>query len=360
MGKFRRTLEKTTSTPFLWTRSHQNFQQEDVQRTPKYFLHRFIMGEDFRLKWNDHHNVFFSTAEQLCHGDHLTDVTLSCGDKEFSAHKLVLSICSSYFSQLFAPRPQSSTRRRPADSAAIVYLKDVDPRHMELLMNYMYRGEINVEETELMGLLATAKGLQIKGLTENDEEDSKPQQQTYSDTSPAVASTSSRNSVTKKRPAPRPSSSGASSAGPSTPSGSSAPKKIKEEIKPFIEATPTVVDTYPDVAEPTNDDDEEDYLESEDPTEMGVESHQYDLDAEGGESMAYEGDPNNPGSCEPIRLNNHGLGPSLFGCPFCPKTMKGRSDVKRHILIHTGEKPFSCPYCSNRQTSMKIHIRTAH
>ena len=274
---------------------HQEIQQEDVQRTPKYFQHRIIMGEDFRLKWNDHHNVFFSTAEQLCHGDHLTDVTLSCGDKEFSAHKLVLSICSSYFSQLFAPRPQSSTRRRPADSAAIVYLKDVDPRHMELLMNYMYRGEINVEETELMGLLATAKGLQIKGLTENDEEDSKPQQQTYSDTSPAVASTSSRNSVTKKRPAPRPSSSGASSAGPSTPSGSSAPKKIKEEIKPFIEATPTVVDTYPDVAEPTNDDDEEDYLESEDPTEMGVESHQYDLDAEGGESMAYEGDPNNPG-----------------------------------------------------------------
>ena len=273
---------------------HQDIQQEDVQRTPKYFLHRFIMGEDFRLKWNDHHNVFFSTAEQLCHGDHLTDVTLSCGDKEFSAHKLVLSICSSYFSQLFAPRPQSSTRRRPADSAAIVYLKDVDPRHMELLMNYMYRGEINVEETELMGLLATAKGLQIKGLTENDEEDSKPQQ-TYSDhSSPAVASTSSRNSVTKKRPAPRPSSSGAASAGPSTPSGSShsAPKKIKEEIKPFIEATPTVVDTYPDT-EPTNE--EEDYLEAEDPSEMGVESHQYDLDTEQGESMAYEGDPNNPG-----------------------------------------------------------------
>merc|ERR1712165_604397 len=97
--------------------------------------------------------------------------------------------------------------------------------------------------------------------------------------SPAVASTSSRNSVTKKRPAPR---------------------KIKEEIKPFIEATPTVVDTYPDT-EPTN---EEDYLEAEDPSEMGVESHQYDLDTEQGESMAYEGDPNNPGIIEPIILAN--------------------------------------------------------
>jgi len=357
---------------------HQDIQQEDVQRTPKYFLHRFIMGEDFRLKWNDHHNVFFSTAEQLCHGDHLTDVTLSCGDKEFSAHKLVLSICSSYFSQLFAPRPQSSTRRRPADSAAIVYLKDVDPRHMELLMNYMYRGEINVEETELMGLLATAKGLQIKGLTENDEEDSKPQQ-TYSDhSSPAVASTSSRNSVTKKRPAPRPSSSGAASAGPSTPSGSShsAPKKIKEEIKPFIEATPTVVDTYPDT-EPTN---EEDYLEAEDPSEMGVESHQYDLDTEQGESMAYEGDPNNPGvdpitlvngSFDPIEVESSINGKFKFRCPlkFCGKEMEGnskstvRTNMKRHIQLHTGEKPFKCQLCSyahNQKVHLQKHMKTNH
>ena len=117
------------------------------------------MGEDFRLKWNDHHSVFFSTAEQLCNGDHLTDVTLSCGSKEFNAHKLVLSICSTYFNQLFAPKPGKSRR----NAEAIVYLKDVDSRHMELLLNYMYRGEINVEETELMGLLATAKSLQIKG-----------------------------------------------------------------------------------------------------------------------------------------------------------------------------------------------------
>lgn len=348
---------------------HQDIQQEDVQRTPKYFLHRLIMGEDFRLKWNDHHNVFFSTAEQLCHGDHLTDVTLSCGDKEFSAHKLVLSICSSYFSQLFAPRPQSSTRRRPADSAAIVYLKDVDPRHMELLMNYMYRGEINVEETELMGLLATAKGLQIKGLTENDEEDSKPQQ-TYSDhSSPAVASTSSRNSVTKKRPAPRPSSSGAASAGPSTPSGSShsAPKKIKEEIKPFIEATPTVVETYPDT-EPTNE--EEDYLEAEDPSEMGVESHQYDLDTEQGESMAYEGDPNNPGvELEPVEIPSLVSGKHVFQCPICVKVMEGfvkaviKSNMKRHILAHTGFRPYICQLCQatyTRKETLLRHMTKTH
>lgn len=128
-------------------------------------------SEDFCLKWNDHHSIFFSSAEDLCQKDNLTDVTLSCGSKLFSAHKLVLSVCSSYFSSLFA-------RGGFRGQQTVVYLKDVDPRHMELLLSYMYRGEINVQEQELMGLLATAKGLQIKGLTEANDTGSGEDRQT--------------------------------------------------------------------------------------------------------------------------------------------------------------------------------------
>jgi len=252
------------------------------------------MGEDFRLKWNDHHNVFFSTAEQLCNGDHLTDVTLSCGEKEFAAHKLVLSICSSYFSQLFAPRPdRDDTRRRNAET--IVYLKDVDARHMELLMNYMYRGEINVEENELMGLLATAKSLQIKGLTESEEDDTKSSNQgSYSEPSAVTP----RPTVSKKRPAPKPLSTSAVPT-PSTSSGSSLPaKKIKHDIKQEeIQIQPEVVSADPFQAEDdeTGPEQAEEYLEADDPN-LELESHDYNLDtSQGAESMAYEGDPNNPG-----------------------------------------------------------------
>ena len=127
------------------------------------------MGENFKLRWNDHHSIFFRTAESLCRDDHLTDITLSCGKKEFSAHKLVLSVCSSYFKDLFTPK--ESAKNRPANSAAIVYMKDVKPDHMELLLNFMYRGEINIDENELMDLLATAKGLQIRGLCEEEDEE---------------------------------------------------------------------------------------------------------------------------------------------------------------------------------------------
>merc|ERR1712156_683850 len=142
-----------------------------------------------------------------------------------------------------------------------------------------------------------------------------------------------------------------------TPSGSShsAPKKIKEEIKPFIEATPTVVETYPDT-EPTNE--EEDYLEAEDPSEMGVESHQYDLDTEQGESMAYEGDPNNPGIIEPIILEN---GDSQ--CPLCQKIMRTKNYFESHIRTHTGEKPFACSACdyaASDRSNLRRHINSKH
>ena len=254
----------------------------------------FKMGEDFRLKWNDHHSVFFSSAEQLCHGDHLTDVTLSCGTKEFSAHKLVLSICSAYFNQLFAPRPEGQQgrqrSRRPADSAAIVYLKDVDSKHMELLLNYMYRGEINVEEKELMGLLATAKGLQIKGLTESDTEEDENETQTNINANNSGRPNSSSAHSTKRPAASR----------PSTSSQQPTSKRIKEEHTPKHESLPEQDQSEVVDEDEANNDHEfpnqgAQFVDVEDPAEL-IDQSDYSLDGnQSGEAMVYEGDPENPG-----------------------------------------------------------------
>ena len=41
---------------------------------------------------------------------------------------------------------------------------------MQLLLSYMYRGEVDVEDNELADFLKTASGLQIKGLSEQENQ----------------------------------------------------------------------------------------------------------------------------------------------------------------------------------------------
>jgi hypothetical protein len=284
------------------------------------------MGENFQLKWNDHHSIFFSTAEALCQGDHLTDVTLSCGKKEFSAHKLVLSICSTYFKELFSPRPDA--KPRPANQAAIVYLKDVDPRHMELLMNFMYRGEINVEETELMELLGTAKGLQIRGLTDagetSEEDDDAPPIPVHSESTSSnnhhrgAASTSSSHI---NKPAPK---SIKRSKSPSTSQAStSGAKKIKQETSV---GSAGVVQPDPAYAEDDYEQEEEEpvYVQDEGEEHLaagGDEEGEYNMEDSGGEAMLYEGDLTTPEVSYRFTLLQKGYYNSLY------KTVSGSQKI---------------------------------
>lgn len=113
--------------------------------------------EELLLKWDDHHKSFFELAEDLCHQELFIDVTISCGEHNFPAHQLVLSVCSPYFRQLFLRNPC----RHP-----IVVLKDVNFKYMKLLLMYMYRGEVSCPQEDLYGLLRTARSLQIRGLVE--------------------------------------------------------------------------------------------------------------------------------------------------------------------------------------------------
>lgn len=191
---------------------------------------------------------------------------------------------------------------------------------MELLLSYMYRGEINVQEQELMELLATAKSLQIKGLADSSDSDDAAHNNSKGNhghapnhsgpssskkTAPSSSSSGSAPSSSKKPPllAPKPALKRAPPQA-TTESGASADvpdvKRIKEEAynQEGVASTSKGVTSGagPSGSQPqqaVNQEEEEDYegLEGEE----GYDEDDYGMDEsgavpEGGGPMIYEGD----------------------------------------------------------------------
>ncbi|XP_071523317.1 uncharacterized protein [Panulirus ornatus] len=121
-------------------------------------------GELLSLKWNNHRTTFYHVISGLRNKETYTDVTLACEGKFYPVHKLVLSTCSEYFSDIFDRTPCKNP---------VVVLKDIQCQDLEFLLDYMYIGEVNVRQNELSSLIKAAECLRIKGLAVPDEEPKK-------------------------------------------------------------------------------------------------------------------------------------------------------------------------------------------
>ncbi|XP_018334886.1 protein tramtrack, beta isoform [Agrilus planipennis] len=120
-----------------------------------------MSSQRFCLRWNNHQSNLLSVFDQLLHDESFVDVTLAVEGQLLRAHKMVLSACSPYFQALFVNHP---------DKHPIVILKDVPYNDMRSLLDFMYRGEVSVDQDRLTAFLRVAESLRIKGLTEVNEE----------------------------------------------------------------------------------------------------------------------------------------------------------------------------------------------
>merc|ERR1712217_294102 len=126
-------------------------------------------SEKFCLSWNDFESNISLSFRELREEKDFFDITLSCGDEQIQAHKLILSACSPFF---------RSVLKKNVHQHPLLYLKGVKFRDLQAVLNFMYHGEVNVAQEELNSFLAVAEDLKVKGLTQNQPAPS--QSQSYS------------------------------------------------------------------------------------------------------------------------------------------------------------------------------------
>jgi hypothetical protein len=113
--------------------------------------------QQYCLRWNNYQNNLTNVFDQLLQSEAFVDVTLSCEGHSLKAHKVVLSACSPYFQSLFFDNPC----KHP-----IVILNGIKWDELKAVVEFMYRGEINVSQEQLAPLLKVAEVLKIRGLAD--------------------------------------------------------------------------------------------------------------------------------------------------------------------------------------------------
>eukprot|EP00095_Tigriopus_kingsejongensis_P010392 snap_masked-scaffold1615_size33485-processed-gene-0.6 protein:Tk10392 transcript:snap_masked-scaffold1615_size33485-processed-gene-0.6-mRNA-1 annotation:"longitudinals lacking" len=326
-----------------------------------------MSGEEFLLKWNDHHNSFFSIMQDLCSSEVLTDVTLACGGQVFEAHKIMLCVCSSFFRSILTRRP---------DKQPIVFLKDIHPKHLEQLLQYMYHGEINVLQEDLAPLVEAARCLQVKGLS---DAPSNSQTQSQPPRIPRTNNTGGPPPMKKVRPLANISNNHKRKAeSPTLPLKSQNIVKAKEESldawnahneEPELSQASSDYDGHSDIYQ---DQDgapihEEDHIMI--PGSQNIDYHQGVAGVEGALGVpkssptAFAADGSllqHPVFTSKTTIDDHKL---RYRCDICGKGFVTPSKLQRHSYSHSGLRPFHCSFCGksfSQSANLKTHVRNTH
>ena len=115
----------------------------------------------FSLSWAEFSSNITETCKALKKCGQMTDVTLVCDDGEITAHKLILYGGSNFFKSVLT----KINHQHP-----LIYMKGVEIKPLEAIIEFLYNGEVNIAEEDLKVLLDTADDLEVRGLSQKEKD----------------------------------------------------------------------------------------------------------------------------------------------------------------------------------------------
>jgi len=110
------------------------------------------------LKWLHFPKHLAEWSSKLLMDESSQDIWIKCNDGIIGAHKIVLSSCSTWF------RDSSQDFYWAPHFKPLLVLWDTRLEEMRLILEYMYLGEVQVDERRLLKFLDLASKLKVKGL----------------------------------------------------------------------------------------------------------------------------------------------------------------------------------------------------
>ena len=119
--------------------------------------------EKVSLQWQQFQTSLVSSFQNLSNTADFSDLTLVCEDgQQIETHKIVLASSSTFFGQLL----QNNLSHHPHP---LVFMRGISYPTLSALMDFVYRGEVEVLATEVDELLKVATQLGLKGLGNQQE-----------------------------------------------------------------------------------------------------------------------------------------------------------------------------------------------
>ena len=120
------------------------------------------MSEKYCLQWNDFQTTVSNSFKIFRQEEDFFDVTLVTDDEvQMSAHKLILSACSSFFKTILKKNPHPNP---------LIYLHGVDSTNLGYILDYIYHGEVQLFQEHLDPFMDKAQTLGISGLISSGED----------------------------------------------------------------------------------------------------------------------------------------------------------------------------------------------